>query len=78
MMSKICCFNKGNRCRILTVGKCVGTDCSFFKTPEEYGESLTKANTRIASLDKAVQKHIASTYFKGTYPWLEAVDANGC
>lgn len=77
-MSKICYANKGNQCRILTVARCIGENCSFFKTTEEQKEGQKKANIRIASLDKAVQKYIADTYYKGRYPWLEAGDVHGC
>lgn len=77
-MSNICCFNKGDRCKILTVGNCVGPNCAFFKTQEQYEDGLKMALTRIASLNKAAQKHIALTYYKGGYPWLEVGDSHGC
>ncbi len=77
-MDRICFANKGNQCRILTVGKCTGDNCSFFRTSQEQKERIKKANARIASLDKTAQKYIADIYYKGRYPWLEEGDAHGC
>lgn len=77
-MGKICYANKGNQCRILTVSRCIGENCSFFKTSEDQKEEIKKANVRIASLDKATQKYIADTYYKGRYPWLEVGECHGC
>lgn len=67
------CFalSSNNRCRILTVLKCPGSSCIFFKTREQAEESHRKANARLASLDKEYQKHIADTYYHGKMPWLE-------
>jgi hypothetical protein len=67
------CFglNKYNQCQVLTVVNCPGISCSFYKTPEQAEESRRKANARLASLDKAYQKFIADTYYRGKMPWLE-------
>lgn len=67
------CFalSNQNRCTVLTVAKCPGSSCPFFKTPEQAMESKRKAYARLASLDKAHQKHIADTYYHGNMPWLE-------
>jgi len=74
------CFALGghNRCRILTVYECPGSDCAFFKTPEQAAEARRKANARLASLDKDYQKHIADTYYRGKMPWLQGGDGNDC
>jgi hypothetical protein len=56
------------------VVKCPGSTCSFYKTPEQAEESRRKANARLASLDKAYQKHIADTYYCGKMPWLKDGD----
>lgn len=77
-MSKMCYANKGNQCRILTIEKCIGYKCAFLKTRDEQKDRFKKANARIASLDKATQKYISDTYYKGRYPWLEAGDCHGC
>ncbi len=71
------CFalSKNNRCRILTVYECTGTDCPFYKTPEQATESRRKVNARLAGLDKAYQEHIADTYYRGKMPWLKEGDA---
>ena len=70
-MNKNCFANKNNRCKILNDIQCANNSCSFFKTEEEQEESINRANTRIASLDKAIQKSIADTYYNGKMPWLE-------
>lgn len=70
-MNKNCFANKSNRCKILNHMQCANTTCSFFKTEDEQEESLNKAYTRIASLDKAIQKSIADTYYNGKMPWVK-------
>ncbi|NFL36804.1 hypothetical protein [Clostridium botulinum] len=68
-MNKNCFANKNNRCKILKHIQCANNSCSFFKTEDEQEESLNKANARIASLDKAIQKSIADAYYNGKMPW---------
>lgn len=70
-MNKNCFANKNNRCKILNDIQCANNSCSFLKTEEEQEESINRANARIASLDKAIQKSIADTYYNGKMPWLE-------
>lgn len=71
-MDNKCFALKGqNRCKILTVTKCTGSSCPFFKTREHALESYNKANARLASLDKTHQRHIADTYYRGKMPWLK-------
>ena len=70
-MNKNCFANKNNRCKILNHIQCTNNTCSFFKTKQEQEESLNKAYTRIALLDKVIQKHIADTYYNGKMPWLK-------
>lgn len=70
-MNKNCFANKNSRCKILNDIQCANNSCSFFKTEEEQEESINRANARIASLDKAIQKSIADTYYNGKMPWLE-------
>ena len=53
-------------------------NCSFYKTEDEQEESRKKVYTRLASLDKEVQRNIADTYYYGKYPWLEVGNANEC
>ena len=77
-MSKICFANKGSQCKALTVTRCTGDGCSFYKTSKEQSLDIKRVYARIASLDKAVQKYISDTYYKGRYPWLEEGDARGC
>ena len=71
MSNRCFALTENNRCRILTVVKCPGSSCSFYKTAKQAAESRRKANARLASLDKAYQKHIADTYYHGKMPWLE-------
>ncbi|APM39946.1 hypothetical protein [Clostridium kluyveri] len=73
-MNENCFAYKNSRCKILKSTQCVNNSCSFFKTEEEQEESLNKAYARIASLDKAIQKSIADTYYNGKVPWLKGGD----
>lgn len=77
-MSNVCFAYKENKCTILTVRKCSGESCEFFKTDAEQKASLANANDRIASLDTATQKHIAETYYNGKSPWLMDRDVHDC
>lgn len=77
-MNNDCFAYKNKRCKILKEIPCSNYNCPFYKTVEEHKEGIKKANARIASLDKAAQKYIADTYFKGKYPWLKAGDTLGC
>lgn len=67
------CFalNEYNHCQVLTVVKCPGSRCSFYKTPEQAEESRRKANARLASLEEEHQRHIADKYYRGKMPWLK-------
>lgn len=67
------CFAQSGKstCAALTVKKCRGYLCPFFKTAEEDKESQRKAYKRLAGLDKATQVSIASAYYGGKMPWLE-------
>lgn len=69
---KRCFAQEGDGCKVLTVKKCKGYECSFFKTPEDAEASRKKANQRLASLDAETQAHIADTYYGGKKPWLNA------
>lgn len=71
-MGKTCYANNGSQCRVLTVGKCKGDGCAFYKTILEQNESNKLVKARISLLDKAFQRYIAEKYYKGRYPWLEA------
>jgi len=71
-----CFAYKSGQCKILKTMECKNNICSFFKTKEEQEESLNKAYTRLASLDKATQRNIADTYYEGKSPWLKVGDAD--
>lgn len=57
-------------CGILSVTRCKGYDCVFFKTQEEDREIKKKVMKRIASLDILKQQYIAAKYYDGQMPWL--------
>ena len=57
-----CFAYKNKRCIALTVTKCEGLNCSFYKTKEEAEASRNKARERIMSLDKEKRDHIIETY----------------
>lgn len=57
------CFAYRNRkCSVLTVKKCIGKECGFYKTLEQYQLDRQKALEKIRSLDADIQKHIFETY----------------
>ncbi|MBC2724814.1 MAG: hypothetical protein HGJ97_19535 [Desulfosporosinus sp.] len=70
------CFasTAGNRCRILTVKKCLGSTCSFYKTEEQQKVSLRKAHERLRHLGKKKQVDIATKYSRGKKYWEESGD----
>lgn len=71
MQERCFALNENNRCKALRVSKCPGSSCAFYKTPREAMETMAKAYARLASLNKAQQKHIADTYYQGKMPWLK-------
>ncbi|MBC2724390.1 MAG: hypothetical protein HGJ97_17305 [Desulfosporosinus sp.] len=75
-MKNICFASiPGNRCRILTVKKCSGRTCSFYKTEEQQKESLKRAYERLRNLGKKEQEDIARKYSRGKMFWQEGGDA---
>lgn len=77
-MNNDCFAYKNKRCKALDKMLCADGNCSFYKTANEEKTSLKKTYERIASLDKATQKYISNTYYKGRFPWLKAGDAYEC
>ena len=58
----------GNRC--IRKKKCHCENCSFYQSKADYQKVLEKCRKRLASLPLEQQKHIAETYYKGKYEWL--------
>lgn len=77
-MNNDCFAYKKKRCKILKEILCSNDNCPFYKTVEGHKEGIIRANAGIAALDKAVQKYIADTYFKGKYPWQKVGGTHGC
>lgn len=60
------CFGYlNNKCSILKSRKCVGTNCSFYKSKEKYREDDKRAMERILSLDPESRYHINTKYYNG-------------
>jgi len=60
------CFGYVNKkCAILTSRKCIGTNCSFYKSKEKYQEDQEKAMERIFSLDEETREYINTKYYDG-------------
>ena len=65
------CFasKENGKCSVLSVGKCQGISCGFYKTREEQARSLEKANERLRSLPEYQQEAIADKYYGGVRKW---------
>ena len=63
--TKDCFAYRNKRCTILTIKKCEGPECVFYKTKEQFDLDQEKAMERILSLDKDLQYHINETYYGG-------------
>lgn len=61
--------NKHNRCKILTVDKCIGESCSFKQTKEKANSSQKKSFERLSNLTRDHQIYIADKYYGGKMPW---------
>lgn len=60
------CFAYINRrCGSLTVKKCEGKNCNFYKSKEQQLKDKEKAIERILSLDEYKIEHINKAYYKG-------------
>lgn len=57
-------------CALLTINRCLGLGCVFFKTPEQARQKKARAMKRLASLDIFKQRYIADKYYAGQMPWL--------
>lgn len=67
------CFGyKNGECNILTVNKCEGPSCGFYKTKEQLQKERQQVIRHIQSLDLFTQEHIQETYFSGKLNELEA------
>jgi hypothetical protein len=64
-MNKDCFAYRNKRCTILTIKKCEGEKCPFYKTKEQFKLGQEKAMERILTLDKELQDHINETYYGG-------------
>ena len=60
-----CFAYKNRKCLALTVTKCQGIECSFYKTKEQAKEDEDRAIKRILSLDKERIQHINESYYEG-------------
>lgn len=56
-----CAFDKDGKCLALNTRNCKG--CSFYKTPEELISGRVRANERIKTLPKIIQRHIKRKYY---------------
>ena len=65
MDTKDCFAYKNRRCLVLTITKCQGMECPFYKTAKQAEEDEGKAMKRILSLDEDLQNHINKTYYGG-------------
>lgn len=63
--------NKRNRCKKLTVDKCIRESCSFIQTKEQADISEKKSFERLASLSSECQSYIAEKYYGGKMPWIK-------
>lgn len=65
MNEKECFANRKGRCKILTVRKCSGVNCNFYKTKEQLEVEREQALQRISSLDQDRRKKIMDNYYGG-------------
>lgn len=56
-------------CDFLTVSKCQGKKCVFFKSDSTVRKDRRKAYRMLAALPRAMQEHISEKYYKGKMPW---------
>lgn len=74
MKETMCFAYKNGRCKILTVKKCEGEQCSFLKTASQVEEDKKNVFRRIKSLDEATRKHIMELYYEGKMSLLDDVE----
>jgi hypothetical protein len=64
-----CFAKKGSMCKALSVRRCLGSACPFYKTKNEAIESEAYAKKLIAALPDDIQTWIADTYYAGEIRW---------
>jgi hypothetical protein len=64
------CFAiKGPMCKALSVRRCLGPTCPFYKTKNEAIESEAYAKKLLAALPDEIQTWIADAYYDGEIRW---------
>lgn len=74
MMEKHCFAFRNGKCKVLTVKKCEGDKCPFFKTKAQADEDQKKTFRRINSLDLSTKRNIISLYYGGKMSLLDDVE----
>jgi len=76
MMEKHCFAYRNGRCKVLTVKKCEGEQCSFLKTSAQVEEDKKHVFRRIKSLDEASRRHIMDLYYGGKMSLLDELEVD--
>lgn len=58
-------------CRVLSVHKCEGEACGFYKPRWRFESGLRLADARLCRLPAEQQVQIAEKYYAGQMPWKE-------
>ncbi|MDW7670569.1 MAG: hypothetical protein SCK57_09265 [Bacillota bacterium] len=64
MSEKDCFAYQRGACSVLTLRKCLGRGCRFYKTAEQLKEEQDDAMKRILSLDPLHQQEIYDKYYR--------------
>ncbi len=76
MPEKDCFAYQRGRCKALTVEKCRGSGCGFFKTAARLAGERQKVFQYIQSLDEHKRRHIIDVYYGGNIKLLNGEE--GC
>lgn len=62
-------LSRTGRCTWLNCKACMGKECKFKHSEEEYRSSRISTFQRLVSLDDTKQTYIADKYYNGRKPW---------
>lgn len=71
MMNRCFAIKEKRECKALTVNRCIGESCAFFKTRREQNKSQKIANERLKQLPIEKQMYIADKYHNGKMFWIK-------
>lgn len=63
-------------CDALSIRKCMGTGCSFYKSIDQAEMDKVRSYRKIAKMKPMMQRYVSEKYFDNQKPWEEIGDSH--